>query len=164
MDARPAGSPPDSHPMDDPPHTKAPPVAENHTYGQILKSSALIGGSSVLTIAVGIVRTKAIAVLLGPTGIGLIGMYGAILDLGLSIAGMGVSSSGVRQIAEAVGSGETDRIARTVIVLRRTSLVLGILGAALLAIFSKQVAVVTFGSTVRNDRLTASASSIRNSR
>ncbi len=42
-----------------------PPTAEKHTYGQILKSSALIGGSSVVNIAIGIVRTKAMAVLLG---------------------------------------------------------------------------------------------------
>src|SRR5215208_1441155 len=38
------------------------PAAEEHTYGQILKSSVLIGGSSVLNIGIGIVRTKAMAV------------------------------------------------------------------------------------------------------
>jgi PST family polysaccharide transporter len=49
---------------------------------------------------------------------------------------MGINSSGVRQIAEAVGSGDTVRIARTVIVLRRTSIFLGILGAVLLVGFA----------------------------
>ena len=38
---------------------------------------------------------------------------------------MGINSSGVRQIAEAAGSGETERIARTAAVLRRTSMALG---------------------------------------
>jgi hypothetical protein len=37
-----------------------------HTYGQILKSSALIGGSSVLNVFFRVVRAKAMAVLLGP--------------------------------------------------------------------------------------------------
>ena len=37
---------------------------DQHTYAQILKSAALIGGSSVVTIAFGIVRTKTMAVLL----------------------------------------------------------------------------------------------------
>lgn len=119
--------------------------AEEHTYGQILKSSVLIGGSSVVNIAIGIVRTKVMAVLLGPAGFGLMGLYGSIVDLAQNIAGMGISSSGVRQIAEAVGSGETERIARTVTVLRWLSIFLGILGAALLVIFSRQVARVTFG-------------------
>ena len=102
------------------------------TYGQILKSSALIGGSSVLNIAIGVIRTKAMAVLLGPGGYGLIGLYGSIANLAQSIAGMGVSSSGVRQIAAAVGSGETERIAQTTAVVRRVSTLLGALGAAFL--------------------------------
>jgi len=121
-------------------------AAEKHTYGQILKSSALIGGSSMVNIAIGIIRTKAMAVFLGPAGFGLMGLYGSIVDLAQSIAGMGINSSGVRQIAEAAGSGETERIARTVVVLRRTSVVLGILGAVLLIVFSRQVSTLTFGS------------------
>jgi enterobacterial common antigen flippase len=130
---------------------ESPPVietvaTEKNTYGQILKSSAIIGGSSVITIAIGIVRTKFMAVLLGPAGFGLMGLYGSIADLALSIAGMGVNSSGVRQIAEAVGTGDQGRIARTVAVLRRTSVILGILGAVLLIMFSGQVSTMTFGS------------------
>jgi len=119
---------------------------ENNTYGQILKSSALIGGSQVVNVAIRIVRTKALAVLLGPAGVGLMGVYESIASLAQSIAGMGINSSGVRQIAEAVGTGETDRIARTAAVLRRTSILLGILGAVLLVVFSRQVSTLTFGS------------------
>jgi len=122
------------------------PAAEKHSYGQILKSSVLIGGSSVVNIGIGIVRTKAIAVLLGPAGFGLMGLYGSIADLAVSIAGMGVSSSGVRQIAEAAGSGDAKRIARTVTVLRRTAVFLGILGAGLLVVFCRQVSALTFGT------------------
>jgi antigen flippase len=121
-------------------------TAEKQSYDQILKSSALIGGSSVVNIAIGIVRTKAVAVLLGPAGFGLFGLYGSIASLTQSIAGMGVNSSGVRQIAEAVGSDDTERIAQTTAVLRRTSILLGALGAGLLAVFSRQVSTLTFGS------------------
>ena len=124
-------------------------VADKHTYGQILKSSALIGGSAVLNIAIGIVRTKAMAVLLGPAGVGLMGLYGSIADLTRSIAGMGINSSGVRQIADAVGSGDTERIARTATVLRLTSIILGVLGAVLLLVFSSQASTLTFGSDER---------------
>ncbi|MGH7486255.1 MAG: oligosaccharide flippase family protein, partial [bacterium] len=122
------------------------PAAEKPSYGQILKSSVLIGGSSVANIGIGIVRTKAIAVLLGPAGFGLMGLYGSIADLAVSIAGMGVNSSGVRQIAEAAGSGDAKRIARTVTILRRTAIFLGILGAGLLVAFCRQVSALTFGT------------------
>jgi enterobacterial common antigen flippase len=133
-----------------PPPEMAPavelPAAEKHTYGQILKSSVLIGGSRVLNIGIGIVRTKAIAVLLGPAGFGLMGLYGSIADLTESIACMGVGSSGVRQIAEAVGSGDDKRIARTVTVLRRMAVLLGIVGAGLQVVFCRQLSALTFGT------------------
>jgi antigen flippase len=131
------------------PQTTPATGAEKHTYSQILKSSALIGGSQVANIAIGIVRTKAMAILLGPAGFGLFGLYGSIANLMQSIAGMGISSSGVRQIAEAVGSRDKTRIAQTTAVLRRTSIVLGLLGALLLLVFSRQVSKLTFGSTER---------------
>lgn len=132
--------------VSEPVETKA---AEKHSYGQILKSSALVGGSSVLKIAIGIVRTKAMAILLGPAGFGLFGLFGSISDLSQNIAGMGINSSGVRQIAEAVGSSDIQKIARTAAVLRRTSIVLGLLGAVLLAAFSRQVSRLTFGTPER---------------
>jgi PST family polysaccharide transporter len=122
-----------------------PAESEQPTYGQILKSSALVGGSSAVNIAVGIVRTKAMAVLLGPAGVGLFGLYSSIADLTLSIAEMGINSSGVRQIAEAVGSNSRERIARTGIVLRRTSFVLGLIGAAMLVALSAPISILTFG-------------------
>ncbi len=119
---------------------------EKHSYGQILKSSALIGGSSLVNIAIGIGRTKVMAVLLGPAGFGLLGLYGSISDLAQAIAGMGINGSGVRQIAEAVGSGDRQRIARTAVVLRRTAILLGVLGAVFVVALSRPVSALTFGN------------------
>jgi enterobacterial common antigen flippase len=120
---------------------------QKNTYGQILKSSVLIGGSQAANIGIGIIRTKAMALLLGPAGYGLFGIFGTIANMAQSIAGMGVSSSGVRQIAVAVGSGDSERIAQTTTVLRRTSIVLGLLGSVMLLALSRQVSAWTFGNT-----------------
>jgi antigen flippase len=122
------------------------PGLEKPSYGQILKSSTLVGGSSALNTGIAIIRTKVLAVLLGPAGFGLFGLYGSIANLAQSIAGIGVSSSGVRQIAVAVGSDDINVIAQTTVVLRRISILLGILGAALLMVFSRQVSTLTFGT------------------
>jgi enterobacterial common antigen flippase len=73
-------------------------------------------------------------------------LYGSIADLARSVAGMGINSSGVRQIAEAVGSGNEEQIARTAIVLRGTSIILGVSGALLLVLFSSLASTVTFGN------------------
>ncbi len=121
-----------------PPHSSS--------YVEILKSTTLIGGSTILNLAIGIVRTKAMAVLLGPAGFGLMGVFTSIADLARNAAGMGINSSGVRQIAEAVGSGNHARIVRTVVVLRRVAIVLGLLGALLLILFSQPISSLTFGT------------------
>jgi antigen flippase len=99
----------------------------------------------MINAALSLVRTKAIAVLLGPAGFGLFGIYGAISDLVRSLAGMGVNSSGVRQIAEAVGTDDQKNLACTVTVLRRVAFYFGALGALLLLAFSKQISRLTFG-------------------
>jgi PST family polysaccharide transporter len=120
--------------------------ASGPTYGHILKSSALIGGSSVTNLLFGLVRAKVMAVLLGPAGVGLLGLYTSIVDLTYSLAGVGVNSSGVRQIAEAAGSGDTLRIAQTVAVVRRAAALLGIAGAVVLIALATPVSTLTFRS------------------
>lgn len=117
---------------------------EKRSYAQILKSSAVIGLSSVLDIGFRVLRVKVMALWLGPAGVGLMGLFSSIADLASSLAGMGVDSSGVRQIAQAVGTGDRERIALTVNVLRRASVALGALGAALLVAFARPVSRLTF--------------------
>jgi enterobacterial common antigen flippase len=117
------------------------------TYTQILKSTMLMGGSSLVNVALSIIRNKALAVLLGPEGVGLMGLYGSIVDIAQTAAGLGMGGSGVRQIAEAAGSGDTARIPRSAKALRRISLLLGLIGALLLAALAFPVSNFTFGDS-----------------
>jgi PST family polysaccharide transporter len=87
-----------------------------------------------------------LAILLGPGGIGLMGVYNSIIDTATVISGMGIRSSGVRQIAHSEGSGDKFKVARTVTALRRITLVLGLLGTAVVALSSKIICQLTFGS------------------
>jgi PST family polysaccharide transporter len=119
--------------------------AGKNSYGQIVKSSAVIGGSSMIKIGLGIIRNKALALLLGPAGIGLMGVYESLANLTQTVGGFGINTSGVRQIAEAAGTNDAQRIARTVTTLRRVAVILGALGALLLVIFCKPVSRLTFG-------------------
>ncbi|RWX12047.1 O-antigen translocase [Rhizobium leguminosarum] len=117
----------------------------SQTYTQILKSTMLMGGASLVNVALSIIRNKAMAVLLGPEGIGLMGLYSSIVDIAASIAGLGVGGSGVRQVAEAAGTGDAARIAQSATVLRRISVVLALLGALFLAALAYPVSRFTFG-------------------
>jgi PST family polysaccharide transporter len=116
------------------------------SYLQILRSTAMIGASSIIVLFFSLVRMKVLALLLGPAGVGLMGLYSSVLDLTTAVAGMGVQSSGVRQIAEATGTGDDRVIATTTRALKWTSLALGILGGLGLAALSLPVSFLTFGS------------------
>jgi PST family polysaccharide transporter len=115
-----------------------------NSYGQILKSSALIGGSSAITIVLGVVRTKILALILGPAGMGIFGLFMSIYELARNVAVMGLNSSGVRHIAEANSVGDTKHIALTVATLRRAVALFGILGAALLAALCVPISLFSF--------------------
>lgn len=119
----------------------------SNSYRQILKSSALIGGSSVVNVLLGLVRTKFTAIYLGTLGVGLMGTYSSITGMMGTLAGLGIGSSGVRQIAEASVTGDQLRIARTVLTIRRAAMVLGLVGTLLLILVARPVCQWTFGDT-----------------
>ena len=115
------------------------------SYRQILKSSALIGGSSFINILFSVVRTKVLAVFIGTEGIGLFGALSSVTSLVSGISGLGISNSGVRQIAAAVGSQDQNKISRTTVTLRWTAIGLGFVGMLGLMLFSCPIARATFG-------------------
>ncbi len=119
------------------------------SYGQILKSSSIIGGAQGVNYLISMVRTKLVAVLLGPSGVGLVGLYVSATELVGTLAGLGIGMSGVREVAEAHGSGDAERIARTIKTLRRACWVTGISGWLLTAAFSYPLSLWAFGSGER---------------
>ena len=64
------------------------------SYREILRASALIGGSTLVSVAVGILRAKALALLLGTAGFGLYATYMAHRRLARNVAQFGMNASG----------------------------------------------------------------------
>ena len=116
------------------------------SYRGVLKSTSLIGGSSLVNILIGMVRTKFVAVLLGPAGTGLMGLYSVIITLVSSVTGMGIGQSGVRQIAEAQGTGDQVKIARTIKTLHRTVWVTGLIGMSVMILGCALFSRASFGT------------------
>lgn len=114
------------------------------SYGQIAKSTGIFAGSQGINIAAGIVRTKVLALLLGPAGVGLVGLYQSVIDVVKSVAGLGLSFSAVKDIAQATASNDTEKIAETVTVTRRLIWWTSMLGALLMLLFSKPISEFVF--------------------
>ena len=121
--------------------------AQMSTYRVIFKSTALVGGAQIINILMGIIRTKVLALLLGPAGMGLVGLFTTATGLIGTITGMGIGSSGVRQVAEAAGAKDENRISRTVIALRRASMASGTLGMLVVLVLCLPLSHLTFGDS-----------------
>ena len=104
-------------------------MSKEHSYRQILRSTSIVGGASVINILIGLLRTKAAALLLGPAGVGLIGLFQNMMATGASVAGLGVGNVGTRQIAQAAATGGQEAVAETRRSLFWLTLLLAALGA-----------------------------------
>jgi antigen flippase len=98
------------------------------SYGQILRSSSIIGGAQAANYVIGLVRVKVVAMLLGPNGVGLISLYTSATSLLGTVSGLGVGSSGVREIVRAYAADDPAEAARTVTILRRACWATGLFG------------------------------------
>ena len=123
--------------------------ARPNSYGDIVKSSSIIGGAQGVRLLTGMVQTKLVAVLLGPSGVGLVGLYQSATGLIGTVSGLGIGSSAVREVAEAHGSNNPERVARTVKVLRRACWATGVLGWLLTVVLAWPLSVWTFGTPDR---------------
>ncbi|MFA0116636.1 O-antigen translocase [Vibrio breoganii] len=111
---------------------------------QILKSSGMIGGASFITILIGLVKVKALAVLLGPAGIGLMGILMTIMATGSTLFGMGLGTSGVRELALNNKSVEKLDIVRKA--LFSANFLLGLLAIIVIFIFREALSEWFFQS------------------
>ena len=116
------------------------------SYGQILRSSSIIGGAQAINYIVGLVRLKVVAVLLGPSGVGLVGLYISVVGLVQTFAQFGINESGVREVAVAAGGKDEQKIAQMVKTLRRTCWFTGIFGWVLTVALAWPLSQWVFGS------------------
>lgn len=114
------------------------------SYRSIFKATSLFGGVQAYQIFIQVIKSKFIAVLLGPTGVGIIGLYQNGLSLVQQITSMGLAQSAVRDVSEAQGSGDMQRIAKTVRVVKSLVWITGLLGLLSVVIFSPLLSKSSF--------------------
>lgn len=115
------------------------------SYKQIIKSTGIFGGSQVVNILIGFARAKVIAVLLGPTGVGLISIFQSIVDMVKSVASMGLDTSSVKDIASANAMGNAQLVNETVSIVRWWVKCTAMLGALICIVFSYPITIWAFG-------------------
>ncbi len=120
-------------------------MSADKSYAQILKASSIMGGAAGINLLLGMVRVKFAAVFIGTTGVGLLSSFGALQGLIGTLAGLGLQSSAVREIAAAVGKGDEQAIGRAVLTLRRLCWLTGLVGMAAMMLLAPLLSQLTFG-------------------
>lgn len=95
---------------------------ENPSRG-LLKAMLITGSTQAASIVVFLVRMKVVALLLGPSGIGLLSIFTGLQGMVSSLAGLGMGNSGVRELASV--KGEEQALSRVRRVLMAAHLVQG---------------------------------------
>ncbi|WP_299336989.1 oligosaccharide flippase family protein [uncultured Psychroserpens sp.] len=72
---------------------------QSNDYTSILKSTSLFGAVQVFNIIISIIRSKVIAIWIGPTGMGIIGLLMSTLKVIGEFTRLGLSTTAVREIA-----------------------------------------------------------------
>ena len=116
------------------------------SYRSIFKATSLFGGVQVYQIVIQIIRSKFIAVILGPAGMGIQGLYFSATELVKSISSLGLAQSAVRDVSEANATGDINRVNRIINVLRRLVWFTGILGLTTVLLLSPLLSKWSFGN------------------
>ena len=117
------------------------------SYGSIFKTTFLFGFVQVFKAIIAIVKNKLVAILIGPEGMGLLGIFNSTIQMIQTGAGLGVNQSAVRDVAGAKGSGDNERVSRIVKVTNRVVLFTGLLGCLVTLILSHNLSIWTLGGT-----------------
>ena len=110
-----------------------------------MKAMGLFGGVQVMGILCSIIRTKLVAMWIGPVGIGLFGLFNNALEMISTGTNLGIRSSSVRDISQALDKREPGLVARMVAVVRKWSLWLGLAGALITLSLAPVLSQLTFG-------------------
>jgi len=116
------------------------------SYRQIFKATSLFGGVQVFNIIISIIRSKFVAILIGPTGMGITGLLTTSIGFVSALTNFGLGTSAVKNVAAAAATGDKSRVSTVVTVLRRLVWITGLLGMVLTAVLSPWLSDLTFGS------------------
>jgi O-antigen/teichoic acid export membrane protein len=119
---------------------------ERSAYRQIMKATSLFGGVQAFNIIISIIRSKFVAILLGPSGMGIIGLFYSTISLVSGITNFGLETSAVKDVSAANNSKNYRHISLVISVFRKLVWITGLFGTICIIVFSSLLSQITFGN------------------
>ncbi|KAF0232943.1 MAG: hypothetical protein FD181_3833 [Prolixibacteraceae bacterium] len=116
------------------------------SYRQIMKATSIFGGVQVFNIIISIIRSKFVALLLGPAGMGIMGLLTSTTGIIGNLTNFGLGTSAVKDIAAVFGTENEKRIGVVITVVRRLTWITGMFGLLAVVLLSPWLSQLTFGN------------------
>ena len=118
--------------------------SEENSFRNILKGTSIFGGVQIFNILISAIRIKLVAVILGPTGMGVAGLFNTASLTIQQFASMGLNMSVVKEIGK---SKENElHLADVLAAIRPLILISALIGALICLLFPGLLSDTTFGS------------------
>jgi enterobacterial common antigen flippase len=121
-------------------------IKEEKSFLRMFFTTGAVAFAQVVQILVSVVKTKITAVLLGASGVGILGIFTSLTDIAKTISNLGIQTSSVKDVAQLKALGKPEEVNKIYTVLLRVSLFLGIIGFCLMVFFSHPLSVFSFGN------------------
>jgi O-antigen/teichoic acid export membrane protein len=116
------------------------------SYRSVMKATSLFGGVQVFNILIAIVRSKFIALFIGPAGMGIASLLNSTLGLINGVSNLGLDRSAVKDISFAQENENEKDVSRTISVLKRLVWFTACFGALLMIVTSPWLSEFAFDS------------------
>lgn len=117
---------------------------KNSSYNRIIKATGIFGGSQLVSIVLGVLRTKIVALLIGTVGVGLIGVFQSIIDTVRSVTSLGLDTGAVKEIASAASSEDTQELSKSISIFKKWFLWTALIGFLSCIVFCLPISIWVF--------------------
>ena len=120
-------------------------MPNQNNFKEGLKGITLFGGVGVLNILISIIKSKVIAILLGPAGMGVLGLLNSAIDLINKSTNFSLRTSAVKDISSAYASNDEQKLTRCYSVFSKLIILTGLLGLIVCLVLSPYLSLSSFG-------------------
>lgn len=117
------------------------------SYRSIVKATGVFGTMQVFRTLISIVSSKFVAVYLGPIGFGLLSLLNNAVNIIVAISSFEFLTVATREVALVSNSDDNSQLSKTIALLQRMAVFIGVLGAIVCLSLSKILSILTFGNT-----------------
>ena len=116
------------------------------SYRKVLNATSLFGGVQVINIIISLVRSKVIALLIGPIGMGISNLLLITMELINGLTNLGLERSAVKDISLANTNSNSKSVAKTISILKKLVWLTITIGVILMIALSPWLSEIAFGN------------------